>query len=262
MNSFKKILLMADNNSNNGTGKKKTPPPPSNGGGSNKPEDNFDWSKIIKLVFGWGAVVVAAVIVMQLMKTGTANYVDIQYNQYEQLLNDDKIATAKITKSDINDYYFKAELKNISVYMPEPIIKDQEAIWKQKGIDFTFEKDSSEWVNILVGFLPWILIIGVWILIMRKFQGQGGGSRGIFTFGKSKAKLISQSGTRITFKDVAGADEAKLELQEIIEFLKEPSKFQKLGGKIPRGVLLLGPPGTGKTLLARAVAGEAGVPFF
>ena len=267
---------MADNN-NNGTGKKKSPTPPSNGGGPNKPDDNFDWSKIIKLVFGWGAVVVAAVIVMQLMKTGTANYVDIQYNQYEKLLNDDKIASAKITKSDINDYYFKAELKNevnldiggktqkvknISVYLPEPIIKDQEEVWKQKGIDFTFEKDSNEWVNILVGFLPWLLIIGVWILIMRKFQGQGGGSRGIFTFGKSKAKLISQSGTRITFRDVAGADEAKLELQEIIEFLKEPSKFQKLGGKIPRGVLLLGPPGTGKTLLARAVAGEAGVPFF
>ena len=277
MNSYKKILLMADNNNNNGTGKKKSPTPPSNGGGPNKPDDNFDWSKIIKLVFGWGAVVVAAVIVMQLMKTGTANYVDIQYNQYEKLLNDDKIASAKITKSDINDYYFKAELKNevnldiggktqkvknISVYLPEPIIKDQEEVWKQKGIDFTFEKDSNEWVNILVGFLPWILIIGVWILIMRKFQGQGGGSRGIFTFGKSKAKLISQSGTRITFRDVAGADEAKLELQEIIEFLKEPSKFQKLGGKIPRGVLLLGPPGTGKTLLARAVAGEAGVPFF
>jgi cell division protease FtsH len=276
MNSYKKILLMADNN-NNGTGKKKSPTPPSNGGGPNKPDDNFDWSKIIKLVFGWGAVVVAAVIVMQLMKTGTANYVDIQYNQYEKLLNDDKIASAKITKSDINDYYFKAELKNevnldiggktqkvknISVYLPEPIIKDQEEVWKQKGIDFTFEKDSNEWVNILVGFLPWLLIIGVWILIMRKFQGQGGGSRGIFTFGKSKAKLISQSGTRITFRDVAGADEAKLELQEIIEFLKEPSKFQKLGGKIPRGVLLLGPPGTGKTLLARAVAGEAGVPFF
>jgi cell division protease FtsH len=276
MNFFKKILLMAENN-NNGTGKKKTPTPPPNGGGPGKPDDNFDWSKIIKLVFGWGAVVVAAVIVMQLMKTGSTNYVDIPYNQYEKLLNNDKVASAKITKSDVNDYYFKAELKseedvvigdktqkvkNISVYLPEPMIKDQEAIWKQKGIDFTFEKDSSEWVNILIGFLPWLLIIGAWVLIMRKFQGQGGGSRGIFTFGKSKAKLISQSGTKITFKDVAGADEAKLELEEIIEFLKEPSKFQKLGGKIPRGVLLLGPPGTGKTLLARAVAGEAGVPFF
>ncbi len=97
---------------------------------------------------------------------------------------------------------------------------------------------------------------------MRRMQGGSGGTRGIFSFGKSKAKLITQSGQRITFRDVAGADEAKLELHEIIEFLKEPTKFQKLGGKIPRGVLLLGPPGTGKTLLARAVAGEAGVPFF
>ena len=87
-------------------------------------------------------------------------------------------------------------------------------------------------------------------------------TRGIFSFGKSKAKLIPQSAQKITFRDVAGADEAKMELHEIIEFLKEPTKFQKLGGKIPRGVLLLGPPGTGKTLLARAVAGEAGVPFF
>jgi cell division protease FtsH len=276
MKFFNKILLMAENNNNgNGTGKKTNPP--SKGGGPNKPEDNFDWSKIIKLVFGWGAVVVAAVIVMQLMKTGTTNYVDVQYNQYERLLDQDKIASAKIIKSDVNDYYFKADLKseeeikvggksqkvkNISVYLPEPIIKDQEAVWQKKGIDYSFEKDSNEWMNILLGFLPWILIIGVWILIMRKMQGQGGGSRGIFSFGKSKAKLISQSGTKITFRDVAGADEAKLELQEIIEFLKEPSKFQKLGGKIPRGVLLLGPPGTGKTLLARAVAGEAGVPFF
>jgi cell division protease FtsH len=276
MKFFNKILLMAENNNNgNGTGKK--PNPPSKGGGPNKPEDNFDWSKIIKLVFGWGAVVVAAVIVMQLMKTGTTNYVDVQYNQYERLLDQDKIASAKIIKSDVNDYYFKADLKseeeikvggksqkvkNISVYLPEPIIKDQEAVWQKKGIDYSFEKDSNEWMNILLGFLPWILIIGVWILIMRKMQGQGGGSRGIFSFGKSKAKLISQSGTKITFRDVAGADEAKLELQEIIEFLKEPTKFQKLGGKIPRGVLLLGPPGTGKTLLARAVAGEAGVPFF
>ena len=97
---------------------------------------------------------------------------------------------------------------------------------------------------------------------MRRMQGQSGGSRGIFSFGKSKAKLISQTSQKVTFRDVAGADEAKVELQEIIEFLKEPTKFQKLGGKIPRGVLLLGPPGTGKTLLARAVAGEAGVPFF
>ena len=244
---------------------------------SEKPDENFDWSKIIKMVFGWGAVVIAAVIVMQLFKAGTANYVEIPYNQYELLLNSDKIVEATITKSDINDYNFKATLsteesvkignksikvKNISVYIPEPILKDQEAIWKNKSIKYSFEKDSNEWLNVLLGFLPWILIIAVWIIIMRRMQGQGGGTKGIFSFGKSKAKLISQTGIKVTFKDVAGTDEAKVELQEIIEFLKEPKKFQRLGGKIPRGVLLLGPPGTGKTLLARAVAGEAGVPFF
>ena len=250
---------------------------PQKGNGPNRPDDNFDWSKIIRLVFGWGAVIVAAVIVMQVFRTGTANYVEIPYSQYEKLLNADKITKATITKSDVNDYYLKGELKEeetvevnnkptkltqFQVYLPEPVIKDQEAVWKAKGIDYSFDKESNEWVNILVGFVPWIIIIAVWIFIMRRMQGSGGGTRGIFSFGKSKAKLITQSGQKITFRDVAGADEAKVELFEVIEFLKEPTKFQKLGGKIPKGVLLLGPPGTGKTLLARAVAGEAGVPFF
>ncbi|GMU94712.1 MULTISPECIES: ATP-dependent zinc metalloprotease FtsH [Ignavibacterium] len=249
-----------------------------NNNNSNKPDDNFDWSKIIRMVFGWGAVIVAAVIIMQLFRTGTEAYTEISFGEYEKLLSQPgKIVSAKITKKDINDYFFNAELnsettvkvgnrsfptKAVSVYIPEPIIKEQEAKWRELGIQYSFEKDSTEWLNIIIGFLPWILIIAIWIVIMRRMQGQGGGTRGIFSFGKSKAKLITPSNKRVTFKDVAGADEAKLELQEIIEFLKEPSKFQKLGGKIPRGVLLLGPPGTGKTLLARAVAGEAGVPFF
>ena len=251
---------------------------PSKGSGPNKPGDDFDWAKVIRLVFGWGAVIVAAVIVMQVFRSGAENYTEIPYKEYEKILDEpEKIVSAKITKSDLNDYSFKAELKNettvtingkpvsvkaISVYIPEPIIKDQEAVWKSKGIEYSFDKESNEWMNVLIGFLPWVLIIAIWIIIMRRMQGQGGGSRGIFSFGKSKAKLITPSSKRVTFKDVAGTDEAKVELQEIIEFLKEPTKFQKLGGKIPRGVLLLGPPGTGKTLLARAVAGEAGVPFF
>jgi len=265
---------MSDNNKNENKYSSKQK---NNGSGPNKPDENFDWSKIIRLVFGWGAVIVAAVIVMQLFRTNSANYVEIPYNQYERLLSEDKIVEAVITKSDQNDYYFKGKLTSrqsvtinnrqqdveyISVFMPEPVIKDQETVWKQKGIIYSFDKESNEWLNIILSFIPWILIFAVWIIIMRRMQGAGGGTRGIFSFGKSKAKLITQSSLRVTFRDVAGADEAKIELHEIIEFLKEPSKFQKLGGKIPKGVLLLGPPGTGKTLLARAVAGEAGVPFF
>jgi len=257
---------------------KKHNPQDPKGSDPNKPDDNFDWTKIIRMVFGWGAVIVAAVIVMQLVRTDQVNYIEVPFDAYERLLEQpDKIEEAKITKSDVNDYYFTADLtsettitingkpkkvKAISVYIPEPIIKDQEIIWKEKGIVYSFEKESNEWLNIIIGFLPWILIIAVWVIIMRRMQGQGGGSRGIFSFGKSKAKLITQSGHKVTFRDVAGTDEAKVELQEVIEFLKEPTKFQKLGGKIPKGVLLLGPPGTGKTLLARAVAGEAGVPFY
>ncbi len=242
-------------------------------GGSKKPDGEFDWSKIIKTVFSWGAVLIAAVIVMQLMRDSSSGATEVSYDVYEQFLQADKIKEAKIIKTDINNYTLEGILENkefindmnietFSVTLVEPIIQEQVKIWKEKNIKFTFVQETNEWLTVLLSFLPWVLIIAVWMFVMRRMQGGAGGTRGIFNFGKSRAKLISESAIKFTFKDVAGADEAKQELEEIIEFLKEPSKFQKLGGKIPRGVLLLGPPGTGKTLLARAVAGEADVPFF
>ncbi|MBQ9223892.1 MAG: ATP-dependent zinc metalloprotease FtsH [Prevotella sp.] len=130
---------------------------------------------------------------------------------------------------------------------------------------FSYEnRQGNELWNVLIGILPWILIFGVWIFLMRRMSGGGGASGGgIFSVGKSKAKMYEKGGELgITFKDVAGQEGAKEEVQEIVEFLKNPQKYTELGGKIPKGALLVGPPGTGKTLLAKAVAGEAGVPFF
>jgi len=132
---------------------------------------------------------------------------------------------------------------------------------EEAGVNLSVQprQEPNAFVSLLSASLPMILILGVWFLLMRNMQGGGGRAMG---FGKSKARLLTQKEGRVTFEDVAGVDEAKEELQEIVEFLKDPGKFQRLGGKIPKGALLVGPPGTGKTLIARAVAGEANVPFF
>ncbi len=122
------------------------------------------------------------------------------------------------------------------------------------------EEEPSLLMNIFVSWFPMLLLIGVWIFFMR--QMQGGGRGGAFSFGKSRARMLDENQNQVTFGDVAGVDEAKEEVAELVDFLRDPSKFQKLGGRIPRGVLMVGSPGTGKTLLARAIAGEAKVPFF
>ena len=250
------------------TNPKKTP---------NKNNDDFNWNRVFKIVLGWSAILIGFFLIMIYTKGADGKYSELKYDQYMRLLSEKKIESAVIKKSD-NNYEFLGKLKSpesinmgnrtvtidrFSVLLPYTNIDDNVVnTWNESGIQFSVEKDDGGWFAPLLGTLPWILIIVFWIVIMRRMQSGGGGSKNIFSFGKSKAKLLSESATKVTFQDVAGADEAKEELSEIIEFLKTPAKFQKLGGKIPRGVLLLGPPGTGKTLLARAVAGEAGVPFF
>ena len=142
----------------------------------------------------------------------------------------------------------------------EFVLRDAAQAMNENKVKFSFKSSSSsQWVFGLISYAPLLVFIGLWVFMMR--QMQSGGNKAL-SFGKSRAKLLSNQQKRVTFKDVAGVDEAKEELQEIIEFLKEPQKFQKLGGRIPKGVLMMGPPGTGKTLLARAIAGEANVPFF
>ena len=184
-------------------------------------------------------------------------------------IKDDALQTSKhksarstdfLGRSNVKGPHYQFEVGNLEIFQT----KLEEA--KSNGIEFDYDFKTVEnrWLDVMLSFLPLILIIGVWIFLMRRMSGGGAGGGGqIFNIGKSKAKLFDEkSNVKVTFKDVAGLEGAKEEVQEIVDFLKNPSKYPVLGGKIPKGALLVGPPGTGKTLLAKAVAGEAKVPFF
>jgi cell division protease FtsH len=239
-----------------------------------RPDDDFNWNRVLKVVLSWSAIILVVFLVMNVFNGPDSAEIEITYTEYLDLLHADLIREATIRKSDLMNYDFHGVLKEarsvkrngrdqafqkFTLTLPmldSAVVKE----WADHNIAFTVTREDNTWISALIGALPWVLLLVVWLVIMRRMQGTG--PKGIFSFGKSRAKMISEGQPRVTFADVAGADEAKMELAEVIEFLREPTKFQKLGGKIPRGVLLLGPPGTGKTLLARAVAGEAGVPFF
>ncbi|MDR6631346.1 cell division protease FtsH [Phyllobacterium sp. 1468] len=184
---------------------------------------------------------------------------DVPYSQFISDVNSGRVKSVTIAGNRITGT-FSDNGASFQTYSPG----DAGLVGRleSKGVQIAARPESdgsTSLVGMLISWLPMILILGVWIFFMRQMQG---GSRGAMGFGKSKAKLLTEAHGRVTFQDVAGVDEAKEDLEEIVEFLRDAQKFQRLGGRIPRGVLLVGPPGTGKTLLARAIAGEANVPFF
>src|SRR6187549_1911220 len=183
---------------------------------------------------------------------------DISFSQLLTEVDNGRVRDVTIQGPEIHGTYTNGGAFN--TYAPNDPTLVQRLYGKGVQITARSPQEQVPWfVQLLVSWLPFIALIGVWIFLSRQMQGGAGKAMG---FGKSRAKLLTEAHGRVTFEDVAGVDEAKQDLQEIVEFLRDPSKFQRLGGRIPRGVLLVGPPGVGKTLVARAVAGEANVPFF
>jgi cell division protease FtsH len=183
----------------------------------------------------------------------------LDFSDFMAKVEASEVQDVTITGNEIKGHLVGGSKEAFKTFSPMGYDKYVDALLAKK-IKVKIERDQTPaWANMLISWAPFILLIGFWVFFMR--QMQSGGNKAL-SFGKSKAKLLASQQKKVTFKDVAGVDEAKEELQEIIEFLREPQKFQKLGGRIPKGVLLMGPPGTGKTLLARAIAGEANVPFF
>jgi cell division protease FtsH len=230
------------------------------------PPKKSNWGRISKGLSFWILVILIPVAVIQFSGSRGEAAVDVEYTDYRDQLARDNVAKATVQdgSSILGDFRQKAviggrEVKRFLVRLP---VKDSEkeiAALQEKNVRINAQAAKLSVGSFLITFLPYFLLIGFWIFLFR--QMQAGGNKA-FSFGKSKAKLLTGDTPKVTFADVAGCDEAKVELQEIIEFLKDPQKFTKLGGRLPKGALLVGPPGTGKTLLAKAVAGEAGRPFF
>jgi cell division protease FtsH len=210
----------------------------------------------------WMLIALAMVFLFNTFKTQRVEHEEISFSEFMEAVEAERVGEVTIKGQEITGKYLDEagrEKKAFRTFAPDDpdIVKTLRA----KNVRITAKPvDENPWyMTLLVSWLPMLLLIGVWIFFMRQMQAGGGKA---MSFGKSRAKLLTESTHKVTFADVAGIDEAKDELQEIIAFLKDPKKFTRLGGRIPKGVLLVGSPGTGKTLLAKAIAGEAGVPFF
>jgi cell division protease FtsH len=230
------------------------------------PTPRPDWRSLSKNLALWVLVALVAMALFQLMSSQRGAMQEFSYTAFKEQLAAGNVKRVVVYDGKQLEGEFVTEVrqdnrpaKNFVVLLP---IRDSEqflAELEKSGVPISAKEPKIGVAAFLLAALPWIVIIGLWVFLLRQLQA--GGSRA-FSFGKSKAKLLSGDTPKLTFADVAGADEAKVELQEVIEFLKDPGKFTRLGGRLPKGALLVGPPGTGKTLLAKAVAGEAGRPFF
>ncbi len=234
-------------------------------------QNSFQWKQAGKTSLIWVVILISAIFLSNLFTSKNRNEVEIQYFEYQKFLNAGAILEAEIIENEfhgklkepqdlIREGQKIGEYTNFLVTLPfvnESVLSE----WDKFSVLYSFKERKVDWLSYLLSMAPWLLLIIFWIFIMRRMQG-GVGGNSLFNFGRSRARLWVEDKPKINFDRVAGCQEAKQELSEIITFLKNPEQYQKLGGRIPKGVLLLGPPGTGKTLLARAVAGEAGVPFF
>ncbi|RMH68568.1 MAG: ATP-dependent metallopeptidase FtsH/Yme1/Tma family protein [Gemmatimonadetes bacterium] len=242
---------------------------------SKKPDPNAKGSQIVKTVSAWLLIFLLSIGLYQIVrKSNEAHVQEITYSEFLDDVDAGKIKEVTFIENEVHgkwaDSILLEQAQNsadtttpteFKSYVPsQDVIPDIVERLRENKVKIHAKPETrSWWTGVLISWSPLLLLVLFWIFFMRQMQG---GGRGVFSFGKSRAKLFNENQPRVTFNDVAGATEAKQELQEIIDFLKAPEKFRRLGGRIPKGALLLGPPGTGKTLLAKAVAGEAGVPFF
>ncbi len=218
-------------------------------------------SQILKNLVLWLVIFVAIIALYQFINTPRTTYKDISYSEFLTLVDDNKVNNIEFNekniKGELNDstQNNQKDFKTVGPATDELIQR-----LESNNIKFSFaQKNESSFTQLLINWAPLIILIALMVFFMR--QMQAGGTKAM-SFGKNKARMLTENQNKITFKDVAGVEEAKEEVSEIVDFLKDPKKFTRLGGRIPKGILLVGPPGTGKTLLAKAIAGEAGVPFF
>ncbi len=220
-------------------------------------------SPTIRTLIVWIAILMVVIVLWTTFQSGRMPSVPLSFTEFLEHVEAGRVSAVEIRGQELNGSFREGDRFNegekFSTYLP-PEYPELIPVLREAQIDIkAAEPKTNPLLQFLFTWAPFLLIIGLWIFFMR--QMQSGGNKAL-SFGKSRAKLLTNSGKKVTFADVAGIEEAKEELSEVVEFLKEPGKFQKLGGRIPKGVLLMGSPGTGKTLLARAIAGEANVPFF